>query len=67
MGQANESHLHGVQAAMRPAGSPGAQQVEEPEGGGRGRASGQREGKDPALGLRLADNFIHSHRSTLSG
>ena len=41
MGQANESHLHGVQAAMRPAGSPGVQQVAEPEGRRRGRASGQ--------------------------
>lgn len=41
MGQANESHLHGVQAAMRPAGSPGSQQVAEPEGGRRGRASGR--------------------------
>lgn len=40
MGQANEGHLHGVQAAMCPADSPGNQQVAEAEGGGRGRVSG---------------------------
>ena len=45
MGQANEGHLHGVQAAMCPADSPGNQQVAEAEGGGRARASGLERGR----------------------